>query len=47
MPSPNFSFGKDAPSAAKDILEVSDIETLFFVQDGAEGPRGWKASLTR
>jgi chitinase domain-containing protein 1 len=40
------SFGKEAPAAAKALAAAGVVgdRKLFFVADGAEGPRGWKAS---
>ena len=38
-----------APKAGAALLAIEDLEleTLYYVQDGAEGPRGWKVRRPR
>lgn len=35
-------YGQDAPKAAKQILQATGSDTIYFISDGAEGPRGWR-----
>jgi hypothetical protein len=36
------SAGKEAAAAAKAILDSGLLETIYIVDGGAEGPKGWK-----